>query len=206
MIFHNELPDLPSNIKATLIAEAKDAIANETLVQYCAKRRPYPFDAATLDKHNVVERVFTPVKDRIELDELYGNIFTGQINYTLYVLRNKHPGRVAVTIPATDFARSVAFNFVLYADGADVELDFFKDAKGGNESKNMYDLDLPVTSTFVMPEGSWYCYDATTINRIGNINDLCIMLCIDIPDNTIPFDEFIEQHPNIVSDPYLAKQ
>lgn len=202
MIFHIDLPELPADLKAKLIEQGITAIQNSALVANWAKRRPYPFPQAVLDKYNVIERVGIPVENTDQLHDLYGSKISYSADFALFIMRNTHPTRSAVAIPSKDYARSIGINCNLYS-GGDIQVDFFKDGEGGMEKKH-YDLSTPVTSSYKVPEGSWFCFDSTTINRVADINNICIMLCIDIEDETLSYEDFVTKCSKIVGSPYMS--
>lgn len=133
----------------------------------------------------------------------YQKYFTKNIIPVVGRITNTDPINVASYPPHIDKQRAIAINFYIDLGGDNVETIFY-DTVDPNEIKHEgkvlpYNKVRP-TNKFCLPKDNWYILDVTKFHSVENIETSRIILTISI------FDRDVDDLPNILVDPTLAKK
>lgn len=189
-----EAPMFKFNLPA-LQPEMRKFLIEYTEAQYEAKKdekefqrwhRP-PFED---DPFNIGHFLSFPC-EMPELDVLFADL-PWKIIYTLTLIKNTDPSRVAQVLPHVDRSRKVAIINYLTTGGPDVHTTFINATEEQKKRRFIEGYDFEVYGSGVAKQNEWHIFKADDFHGVTNVENSRVMLSCQTEDRSITWDQFVE--------------
>lgn len=192
-MFKFNLPALPSDLCKHLIAHAEAMYQEKKDEKEFQRWHRPPFED---DPFNIGHFLSFPCS-MLEIDEMFSTLPWKMI-YTLTLIKNTDPSRVAQVLPHIDRSRKVALIYYVTTGGSNVHTTFVHATEEQKKKRIIEGYDFEVYGSGVAKQDEWHIFKADDFHGVTNVENSRVMVSCQTEDRSITWEQFVEATKHLI--------